>query len=138
MSLTKILIGTILIFAGTSAMAAGSTGALAWSDVSQVGSTYTLTQDLIVGPGVVFSAKQGFEFLNATSGGGDVPVVALELVAKSCSFPDKVVSDMALILPVGSSPDSSVGVEMYKQCHLVVYVEDQDVVSPSFFAEGPK
>lgn len=105
-----------------------------WSDVTTPG-YYYLMETLSIG-GASFFEGEKFQFAEIIGGGGYVPVTSFKLKADRCRFPDET-AEMILLTPGrGMLRDLSVGVILERDCHLIFYVEDAILATPSFFSES--
>ncbi len=104
-----------------------------WYDIRWKG-YYYLTASIEPDPGVRFEAGRKFEFVGITGGGGYVPLTVFELKPVICETPE-LETELVLLNPAGGAK-TEIGFEMNKGCHMVFYVENNLVMTDSFFTES--
>lgn len=111
--------------------------ALNWADLYR-SRPVDLTMDVAFSELVVLKQGTRFEFREAMPL-DHIPVTVLELQATDCPFPEAE-AEMILVDPRPESErdqlDRSVGVMLYKNCLLEVYVETRDYPTKSFFSDS--
>lgn len=133
----SILLAVLSLFSNP-AQAAQAEGpmqraSLAWSDIANPG-TYSLTQELQINSGMVFTPGSSFYFIEALGGGGYVPVISYKMRALKCLDPEAT-AEMFLINPTGRNGEE-VGVQMEKGCMVEFLVEDKMLPLPSLFIDS--
>lgn len=105
-----------------------------WSDL-EVGNSLRLTQAITLGESgpkfpentrLVLSDIEPLELPGA-------PMVYLHLRELDCAHPDWR-SDIEIVLPRGNPEASAVGVELAPNCRWGIFVEQKDLLQPSFLA----
>lgn len=108
--------------------------ALNWADLNK-SEPVDLATDVAMSESLVLKKGTRFEFREAMPL-DHIPVTVLELQAQDCPFPEAE-AEMVLIDPRHESErdslDRSVGVMLYKNCLVEVYVETRDYPTKSFF-----
>lgn len=123
----KNLIAVLFCLVSTSALAE----TLSWGDL-EAGPKYILNADIPFENGMVL--KKGDAFALDDMGQGNAPVVYLTFKNLSCTDPS-LTAEMVLFNPEpnDTAHDKSIGVEMYEDCYVSMYVEPQFFYNISVF-----
>ena len=126
----KFLILTLTVLASTLASTAASANVLNWGDLD-MDQKYTLTADVVFDNQLTLHKGDAFVVDEKGAGSGFVYISFKNLM---CTDPT-LKAEMILFNPEPEDTvnDKSVGVEMYEDCEVSVYVETQYYYSKSMF-----
>ena len=129
----NFFIAALLLVGSFAAHAQDNRARAQWADIGSEG-YYYLTDELPLSSDVHFAAGTKFQYVSMV-GGGFAPVYVLEVKPAKCENPAAEV-EMTLMTPAGRDDSEAVGIAMGKNCALEFYIEQKDLVSPSFFTES--
>jgi hypothetical protein len=109
---------------------------LAWND-PEAGDRLALTQKITLGPAsFVAGTSLRLEEKEPLAVPG-APLMYLRLTEEKCEHPEWE-SEMEIVTPAGNEEASAVGVQLSKDCNWEIYIEQKDMLTPSFFAAALK
>ena len=104
---------------------------LNWSEPG-VGDRLALTQDIdLISVSFPSETVLRLDAIEAVSVPG-APLVLYRLTQEKCDNP-KAQSEIEIVTPKGNADSSAVGVQLLEGCVWEIYVEQKDLLTPSFF-----